>query len=77
MRAPSFRGPHLLWAFVFLHLRSMLSVYLDEFGHIGPFIDRRHSLHNDSPVFGLAGLAIPADSARHFGIGSFKENAGF
>ncbi len=51
----------------------MLFVYLDEFGHIGPFIDRRHSRHNDSPVFGLAGFAIPADSARHFGTWFFEK----
>ena len=54
----------------------MLFVYLDEFGHIGPFVDRRHSLHNDSPVFGLAGLAIPADSARHFGTWFFQRKCG-
>lgn len=41
--------------------------YLDEFGHIGPFINKDDSKHNDSPVFGLAGYIIPLDQARSFG----------
>ena len=41
--------------------------YLDEFGHIGPYIGRDHSQHNDSPVFGLAGLVLPVDEVRNFG----------
>lgn len=43
-------------------------VYLDEFGHIGPFVARHHQRHNDSPVFGLAGLMIPAEAVREFAI---------
>jgi hypothetical protein len=43
-------------------------VYLDEFGHIGPFISRSHAKHNDSPVFGLAGMLLPAESVREFAI---------
>lgn len=27
--------------------------YLDEFGHIGPYISRLDKRHNDNPVFGL------------------------
>ena len=38
--------------------------YLDEFGHIGPYISRKHPKHNDSPVFGLAGFVLPLDKAR-------------
>ena len=30
--------------------------YLDEFGHIGPYVSRQDLRHNDSPVFGLAGF---------------------
>lgn len=50
----------------------MYFAYLDEFGHIGPFVDRKHSRYNDSPVFGLTGFAIPADSVRHFGTWFFQ-----
>lgn len=41
--------------------------YLDEFGHIGPYIGRDDPQHNDSPVFGLAGLVLPVDEVRNFG----------
>ena len=41
--------------------------YLDEFGHVGPYIGRHDPKHNDSPVFGFAGLVLPADEVRGFG----------
>ena len=47
-------------------------VYLDEFGHIGPYISRTDPRHNDSPVFGLAGFALPIGNARGFGTWFFK-----
>ncbi len=40
--------------------------YLDEFGHIGPYIARDDPKHNDSPVFGLGGMILPYDEVRHF-----------
>jgi hypothetical protein len=40
--------------------------YLDEFGHIGPFISRDHPQHKTSPVFGLGGFILPADKVRPF-----------
>lgn len=43
-------------------------VYLDEFGHIGPFVSRTDRKYNDSPVFGLAGMLIPAESVREFAV---------
>ena len=43
-------------------------VYLDEFGHIGPFVSRSHPKYNDSPVFGFAGMLLPAESVREFAI---------
>ena len=55
----------------------MYLAYLDEFGHIGPFVDRKHSRYNDSPVFGLAGFAIPADSVRHFRTWFFQRKCQF
>lgn len=47
-------------------------VYLDEFGHIGPYISRSHNKHNDSPVFGLAGIILPIDQVRNFGTWFFQ-----
>lgn len=41
--------------------------YLDEFGHVGPYVARNDPKHNDSPVFGLAGFVMPAEKVRGFG----------
>jgi hypothetical protein len=41
-------------------------VYLDEFGHIGPFMSRTSARYNESPVFGLAGIILPEDAVRPF-----------
>jgi hypothetical protein len=41
-------------------------VYLDEFGHIGPFMSRKSPRYNESPVFGIAGIILPEDSVRPF-----------
>lgn len=41
-------------------------VYLDEFGHIGPYMGRNSPRYNESPVFGLAGMILPADAIRPF-----------
>ena len=55
--SPSFRGPcsgtglRVLW-----RLSVTYFAYLDEFGHIGPYVNREHPRYNDSPVFGLAGF---------------------
>lgn len=46
--------------------------YIDEFGHIGPFVHRQDKRHNDSPVFGLAGVVLPEDQIRSFGTWVFK-----
>lgn len=42
-------------------------VFLDEFGHIGPFVSRHHDRYKTSPVFGLAGYIMPANRVRSFG----------
>lgn len=47
-------------------------VYLDEFGHIGPYVSRDHKNYNDSPVFGLAGVMLPAQEVREFAIYFYK-----
>jgi hypothetical protein len=41
--------------------------YLDEFGHIGPYVGPSDPRYNESPVFGLAGLVLPTDHIRGFG----------
>lgn len=41
-------------------------VYLDEFGHIGPYISHNHSEHKTHPVFGLGGFVLPIEEARSF-----------
>ena len=46
--------------------------YLDEFGHVGPYIARTHPKHNDSPVFGLAGFVLPLDEVRGFATWFFQ-----
>lgn len=45
----------------------MLLAYLDEFGHIGPFISKDHNKFKDHPVFGYAGFVIPAHNVRYLG----------
>jgi len=45
---------------------SVYVVYLDEFGHIGPFVSRSHAIHNTSPVFGLGGIVLPVERVRPF-----------
>lgn len=46
--------------------------YLDEFGHIGPFISRSDKRYQESPVFGLAGLVLPVGEVRAFGTWFFQ-----
>lgn len=46
--------------------------YLDEFGHIGPYVSRAHFVHKTSPVFGLGGLLLPASEVREFAIHFYK-----
>jgi len=48
-------------------MRLPYIAYLDEFGHIGPYISRCDPKHNDSPVFGLAGMVLPVSEVRAFG----------
>ena len=53
---PRFRGKCVTISFV----------YLDEFGHIGPYLSRRAAKYNESPVFGLAGIILPDTAIRPF-----------
>lgn len=46
--------------------------YLDEFGHIGPYVSRTDPRYKDSPVFGLAGFVLPSEEVRGFGTWFFQ-----
>ena len=46
--------------------------YLDEFGHIGPYISKDDPKHNTSPVFGLGGIVLPHAKVRQFATFFFK-----
>lgn len=41
-------------------------VYLDEFGHIGPYISHDHPTYKTHPAFGLGGFVLPANRVRAF-----------
>ena len=62
-------------AHVFWHGLSCIMTYfayLDEFGHVGPYISSNHAKHNESPVFGLAGFVLPSSKVRGFGTWFFQ-----
>lgn len=44
----------------------MIFAFLDEFGHVGPFVSRVHARFNESPVFGLGGILLPEPAVRSF-----------
>ncbi len=44
----------------------MLFVYLDEFGHVGPYFNRAHPQFNSSPIFGIGGIIFPEEAIRPF-----------
>jgi len=45
----------------------VLVAYLDEFGHVGPYMSTTHRKFCHHPVFGYAGIVIPAENVRAFG----------
>lgn len=45
----------------------MLIAYLDEFGHVGPYVSQDHPKYNQHPVFGYAGFVLPAGKVRELG----------
>lgn len=70
---PSFRSPQrvIVRGLSCFNSKGFLvhyAVYLDEFGHIGPYISNTHHKYNDSPVFGLAGMLLPVGQVREFAI---------
>lgn len=46
---------------------GMLIAYLDEFGHVGPYMGTDHRKFFHNPVFGYAGIIVPAENVRAFG----------
>ena len=46
--------------------------YLDEFGHIDPYVSRTDPRYKESPVFGPAGFVLPSDEVRGFGTWFFQ-----
>jgi hypothetical protein len=50
----------------------MYIAFLDEFGHIGPFVSRADKRYNHSPVFGLAGYLLPHQNVRSFATWFFQ-----
>lgn len=51
----------------------MYIAFLDEFGHIGPYVSRTDPKFNHSPVFGLAGYLIPHQHVRSFATHFYQE----
>ncbi|MEO5623466.1 MAG: DUF3800 domain-containing protein [Dokdonella sp.] len=47
-------------------------VYLDEFGHIGPYVSATDPRHKTHPAFGLAGFVLPAEKVRNFSTFFFQ-----
>ena len=41
-------------------------VYLDEFGHVGPYVSKNDPRHKTSPIFGLGGFYLPVSQVRTF-----------
>ena len=54
----------------------MQIVFLDEFGHIGPFVSRNHERYKTSPVFGVSGFIMPENRVRHFATWFFQLKQG-
>src|SRR5208283_904660 len=59
-------------AFVFFARIFMYVVYLDEFGHIGPFVSRNDAKYHESPIFGMAGVILPVGEVRSFATWFFQ-----
>lgn len=47
-------------------------LYVDEFGHIGPFLSSTDPKHNTHPAFGLGGFVLPYKHVRYFSTWFFK-----
>ena len=52
-----------------------LIAYLDEFGHIGPYLAYDHPRFNTHPAFGLGGFVIPFEAVREFSTFFFQSKS--
>lgn len=50
-----------------LYSEIMLLAYIDEFGHVGPYISPDHPKFKTHPIFGYSGFIVPAHNVRPFG----------
>lgn len=53
-------------------MTQLYIVYLDEFGHVGPYISNNDPHHKTHPIFGLGGFVLPAENVRSFSSFFFK-----
>lgn len=53
-------------------MSKLYIVYLDEFGHVGPYVSKDDPHHNTHPVFGLGGFVLPASKVRSFSTFFFR-----
>jgi hypothetical protein len=44
----------------------MWTLFLDEFGHEGPFLGKENPKYNQSPIFGFGGLAFESNQVIKF-----------
>lgn len=47
--------------------------YIDEFGHLGPFLSATDAKHKTHPVFGLGGFVLPYHHVRSFSTWFFQQ----
>lgn len=50
----------------------MYIAYLDEFGHIGPYVSRDDAKYKTHSVFGIGGVVLPMEKARELAMFFFK-----
>lgn len=50
-----------------LYSEIMLLAYIDEFGHVGPYISPGHPKFKTYPIFRYSGFIVPAHNVRPLG----------
>lgn len=50
----------------------MFIAFLDEFGHIGPFVSRADPKHKTNPIFGIGGFVLPQERVRDLSMWFYK-----
>ncbi|WP_415915361.1 DUF3800 domain-containing protein [Pseudomonas amygdali] len=53
-------------------MQPQAAQFLDEFGHVGQYVSRKHPRYKTHPAFGFAGLMLPATEIREFAIYFYK-----